>query len=680
MKCPNCETEFTGAQCPQCGFVPAREAEQEPVSPENSPPVEEAPAEAALSSEDSALIDEETAVPDQASEPEETQEPESEDTTEPPAEESGENTSAAGKAGRPGRGLFGSKAAKPDSPAKEKPPKKKLLVPLIAAAVVILLILIAAKAVPAILEKQHKAWLLTELANAQETKAANLTVKLPLDWQHKEPDAKNQTVYTFEALDKKGRLIANVCLEDFGRQDDNIKAGEAIKNLLPAGAEEVSSTDSMKLDGCKAHYREMVYSADGVPFHGALALVEADQTWFVYSMAAQEEYYTPEAVDQFLGNADFSAYKTPAVTALEADYSGSAQRDTRITKDTKGLKVTATYSDGSSRDVTKKIELQPVGEGATDVLMAEKTSEFEVSYGGKKAKLSIECASKWKNMEVSYTGETKAGTAITPETKGLKVTATFNDGAEDITKKCEVTPVGEGVTNVLQADRTTEFEVSYQGKSRPLSIECSTKLEKLEASYTGETKAGTVINKDTKGFSVKATFNEGEQNVTAECKITGPEKLEAGQTARYTIEYGGKSCTLDIQCTTMSEAQYKAQCGTFTYDQLARNPDDHQGKKIKFSGKVLQAGGDYYRVAMGGNYNTVIFVTDERNYAASHLSDPNGNNGFWGWGATDGKDYENILEDDWITVYGECNGTKTYTSVLGASITIPEVAGFFISR
>jgi hypothetical protein len=32
-----------------------------------------------------------------------------------------------------------------------------------------------------------------------------------------------------------------------------------------------------------------------------------------------------------------------------------------------------------------------------------------------------------------------------------------------------------------------------------------------------------------------------------------------------------------------------------------------------------------------------------------------------------------ILEDDWITCYGECEGVESYTTVLGSQITIPSM-------
>ena len=34
---------------------------------------------------------------------------------------------------------------------------------------------------------------------------------------------------------------------------------------------------------------------------------------------------------------------------------------------------------------------------------------------------------------------------------------------------------------------------------------------------------------------------------------------------------------------------------------------------------------------------------------------------------------EGIIEDDYITVYGECDGTETYTTIMGGSVTIPSM-------
>lgn len=94
-----------------------------------------------------------------------------------------------------------------------------------------------------------------------------------------------------------------------------------------------------------------------------------------------------------------------------------------------------------------------------------------------------------------------------------------------------------------------------------------------------------------------------------------------------------------------------------TYSQLARTPDDYRGEKVKFSGKVLQVQeADNYiaiRLAVGGNYNNVIFLVIETNRVEMN---------------------QRILEDDNITVYGKSTGIYTYKTVMGNELSIPSMS------
>lgn len=88
-----------------------------------------------------------------------------------------------------------------------------------------------------------------------------------------------------------------------------------------------------------------------------------------------------------------------------------------------------------------------------------------------------------------------------------------------------------------------------------------------------------------------------------------------------------------------------------TYDQLARTPDEHKGKKVKFSGKVLQVSEGILvtiRLAINDNYDTVIMGQ----YLGSIVS-------------------SRVLEGDHITIYGTSDGIYTYEAISGASITVP---------
>lgn len=88
------------------------------------------------------------------------------------------------------------------------------------------------------------------------------------------------------------------------------------------------------------------------------------------------------------------------------------------------------------------------------------------------------------------------------------------------------------------------------------------------------------------------------------------------------------------------------------YSEYARNPDNHEGEKIRFNGTVVQVvegiERNVYRVAMNGNSDYMFYIT-----------------------YTPDADSQRVLEDDEVTVFGEFTGLYTYDSVLGGSITIP---------
>lgn len=91
-----------------------------------------------------------------------------------------------------------------------------------------------------------------------------------------------------------------------------------------------------------------------------------------------------------------------------------------------------------------------------------------------------------------------------------------------------------------------------------------------------------------------------------------------------------------------------------TYEQIARNPDDYIGEKLKFSGKVVQLiegeSENELRFAVDDDYDNMIYLA----YDSSIVD-------------------QRILEDDYITIYGTSFGTITYESTMGGNITIPSV-------
>ena len=92
-----------------------------------------------------------------------------------------------------------------------------------------------------------------------------------------------------------------------------------------------------------------------------------------------------------------------------------------------------------------------------------------------------------------------------------------------------------------------------------------------------------------------------------------------------------------------------------TYDDIARHPDEYEGKKVKFRGRVIQVieGNStvQIRFAINRDYDQIVFCEYSKDIVEGR-----------------------ILEDDTITIYGVSKGTITYESTMGGQITIPAVS------
>lgn len=112
------------------------------------------------------------------------------------------------------------------------------------------------------------------------------------------------------------------------------------------------------------------------------------------------------------------------------------------------------------------------------------------------------------------------------------------------------------------------------------------------------------------------------------------------------------------------EKEFKEGCKTYSFEELARNPDKVEGEKVKLTGEVIQVmKGEFvkaYRVNITKNeydfYEDTIYLT----YVPK------------------AENEDNILEDDIITIWGTASGDYTYTSVMGVSVTVPHVDAEYI--
>lgn len=211
-------------------------------------------------------------------------------------------------------------------------------------------------------------------------------------------------------------------------------------------------------------------------------------------------------------------------------------------------------------------------------------------------------------------------------------------------------------------------------KPKTCSVCGKTKGKKLGHTY-GEwtvTKEATCTKKGKK----KAECTVCGHEATAEIETIAHQPGDWEITKEATVDEAGersKKCkvcgtVVDTESYELSpeelEDTYKASCETYSYDTIARDPDQYKGTKAKYTGKVIQVleGDSYnhYRVNVTrgsyGIYKDTIMV-----YYAPSSSE------------------SRILEDDIVTIYGENSGTISYETIMGATVTIPAVVAKYMN-
>lgn len=109
-----------------------------------------------------------------------------------------------------------------------------------------------------------------------------------------------------------------------------------------------------------------------------------------------------------------------------------------------------------------------------------------------------------------------------------------------------------------------------------------------------------------------------------------------------------------------TKKSYMKSCKTYSYNKIKRNPDKYNGKKTKLSGKVIQVDEGWFGLV------------------SLRVEDSNGND--WYVSYTYSDDENKLIENDKVTIYGECTGTEQYQTILGDTRRIPSIDAKYVSR
>lgn len=113
----------------------------------------------------------------------------------------------------------------------------------------------------------------------------------------------------------------------------------------------------------------------------------------------------------------------------------------------------------------------------------------------------------------------------------------------------------------------------------------------------------------------------------------------------------------------IEEKVFVRSCVSYPYKDVLRNPSDYSGKSAYWFGVITQKVSSYqYRIGVDCTRNRFSesgYVCSNHIYAT-----------YYGDTA--------LIEDDVVKVYGSMTGSTTYTSIFGASITIPSISAKYI--
>ena len=315
------------------------------------------------------------------------------------------------------------------------------------------------------------------------------------------------------------------------------------------------------------------------------------------------------------------------------------------------IKVTLEYSNGTTK-ITDDWKVE------TPVVLQENVdNEVVILCEGLSKSILIRPVIP-KDLEITYLGPLTEGTTLDIP-KSFKVNAIFDDGSSKYVTDFTITK-----TATLEAEEESTVTIEYRGIKKDFSVMCSSKkIVDYRVEYNGGTAAGTSINNNS-SISLYMIYSDGEEEKVYDWSIDEPVTLEADKESTVIIKYNGKEYKLQVQCSTLSEAGYKKTCKKIPYKDLARTPDDYTGERIYFKGEVTQV--------IEGSGNTVhLRVYTKKGYSI-YLDDVI----YVEYVYESGE--PRILEDDIIEMYGEYYGLYTYTTVMGAEMTIPAMIAEYI--
>lgn len=155
------------------------------------------------------------------------------------------------------------------------------------------------------------------------------------------------------------------------------------------------------------------------------------------------------------------------------------------------------------------------------------------------------------------------------------------------------------------------------------------------------------------------SYKELQSSIASSQKASSESSSIAESNSIASSEAAASSTIAASEAAASSQKAYEKSPASYqtgiTFDQLARTPDQYEGAKVAFTGKIVQVIEDTnsteIRLAVNGDYDDIILV-----YIPSKVLGSS-----------------RVLEDDLISIYGISKGTVSYESTMGGKITVPSM-------
>ena len=253
----------------------------------------------------------------------------------------------------------------------------------------------------------------------------------------------------------------------------------------------------------------------------------------------------------------------------------------------------------------------------------------------------------WSSSDESVVTVSEDGVVYGVNGGSAVVTCTTVDGSEkNASINVFIPTISVNVTEITVNEKEgITFPIQFYGKEGDLDIVASSSGYYFTAYRVTDEDIGEYEDGDSEEYKEGTIFVHID-----------PKRFGTGSVVIADKADSRNNRTIPVNIT--HDAVYdKTSYPMADYSSILRNPDQYEGKKVSVYGTIIQ------RLEGSGYFGTTYYWLLVR--SGSNLFSVT----VWPSALADG----NVIENDVVTIYGECTGTYTYETVRGNSNTIPDI-------